>query len=191
MTYRHQDNWDITAYSDSDWGSDTMDRKSVLSVLLYVGKNLLDWSASKAGYSVALSSAEAEYYAMAEACKLILAFRNLLTEASRFASRTLFTPSPSVLLVDNEAARLFGMSVKTSKRLRHIDLKHFFVRDLVQDDVVTLVKVKTDFNRSDINTKVLGSQRFEYLVPLVTGEVDLPHPLKDSSSLPVKMGPAR
>src|ERR1700678_3390746 len=54
--------------SDADWASDASDRKSISSYSFYFEGSLVSWSAVKQK-SIALSSTEAEYYAMTHAFK--------------------------------------------------------------------------------------------------------------------------
>ena len=66
--------------SDADWASDAIDRKSISGYSFYFEGSLVSWSAMKQK-SIALSSTEAEYYAMAHAFKEALwlqAFLGLL-----------------------------------------------------------------------------------------------------------------
>ena len=48
-------------------------------------------------------------------------------------------------------------------RTKHIDIRHHFIRDLVEDRVVTLDHVHTESQLADIFTKPLGSLRFDSL----------------------------
>ena len=60
----------MNVYCDSDWGSDTQDRKSVTgySVFLSSSSSVISWK-SKKQQTVALSTCEAEYMAITEAIK--------------------------------------------------------------------------------------------------------------------------
>ena len=60
--------WQLTVYSDSDWAGDVNSRKSVSGFILYLMGAPIVWK-SKGQTTVALSSAEAEYYALTEAAK--------------------------------------------------------------------------------------------------------------------------
>lgn len=69
----------LTAYSDADWAGCPSTRRSTSGFCVFLGDNLLSWSAKRHA-TVSRSSAEAEYKgvtnAVAEACWL----RNLLLE---------------------------------------------------------------------------------------------------------------
>jgi hypothetical protein len=57
---------DLIAYSDADWAGCPDTRKSTSSYAVFLGDNLVSWS-SKCQHTVSRSSAEAEYWAMANA----------------------------------------------------------------------------------------------------------------------------
>ena len=48
-------------------------------------------------------------------------------------------------------------------RTKHIDIRHHFVRDLVEEEVVTLEHVDTKEQLADIFTKALDAKQFEKL----------------------------
>jgi hypothetical protein len=48
-------------------------------------------------------------------------------------------------------------------RTKHIDIRHHFIRDLVEDNVVTLEHVATENQLTDIFTKALDANSFELL----------------------------
>lgn len=54
----------LSAYSDADWARDHLNRRSTTGYCVYLGPNLVSWSAKKQ-HTVARSSTEAEYQALA------------------------------------------------------------------------------------------------------------------------------
>ena len=83
--------------ADADWASNTADRKSISGYSFYFQGSLVSWSAVKQK-SIALSSTEAEYYAMAHAFKEALWLRTFLV-LLHFQ-----VPCPFPILSDNQAA---------------------------------------------------------------------------------------
>jgi len=68
----------LTAYADADWAGD-VDRKSTTGFLIEIYGNPVCWVTKKQS-TVALSSTEAEYVALAMASTEIVWIRNLLME---------------------------------------------------------------------------------------------------------------
>lgn len=56
----------VSAFSDEDWAGSVDDRRSIGGFVVYLGSNLVSWSARKQA-TVSRSSTEAEYKAVANA----------------------------------------------------------------------------------------------------------------------------
>ncbi|GKB45039.1 hypothetical protein Tco_0889981 [Tanacetum coccineum] len=50
-------------------------------------------------------------------------------------------------------------------RSKHIDIRHHFIREQVENSMVELYFVTTDYQLADIFTKALPKERFEFLLP--------------------------
>ena len=61
----------LTSFSDDDWAGESSNRRSTSGFLIYLGCNLVSWS-SKKQPTVAQSSTEAEYKAIANATSELL-----------------------------------------------------------------------------------------------------------------------
>ena len=136
--------------SDADWASNAVDRWSVSGYSFYFQGSLVSWSAVKQK-SIALSSTEAEYYAMAHAFKEALWLRTFLG-LLRFP-----VPRPFPILCDNQAACALSNSSAISARSKHIDVRHHFIRDHVQAGSFTTTWIPTEDMPADIFTKPLSS----------------------------------
>jgi hypothetical protein len=136
--------------SDADWASDAIDRKSISGYSFYFQGSLVSWSAVKQK-SIALSSTEAEYYAMAHAFKEALWLRTFLG-LLRFP-----VPRPFPILSDNQAACSLSNSSAISARSKHIDVRHHFIRDHVQAGSFSTTWIPTEDMPADIFTKPLSS----------------------------------
>ena len=74
---------------------------------------------------------------------------------------------PSLLFCDNKGALDLVKNNVHHKRTKHIDRRHFFIRELVENHVVRVPYVSTDDNLADMFTKVLDRLPFEKFRRLV------------------------
>ena len=90
-------------------------------------------------------------------------------------------PQPIQLEVDNATAILFSREAVRRSKLRHIDARQAWVEALRDSSVVKLVKVHTDDNLADLNSKLLNSVRFQHLRSKIMVARPLPvHPKTDA-----------
>ena len=134
--------------SDADWASDAVDRKSISGYSFYFEGSLVSWSAVKQK-SITLSSMEAEYYAMTHAFKEALWLRVFL----RFLKFPV--PQPFPILSDNQAACSLSNSPAISARSKHINIRHHFIHEHVQNGSFSTTWIPTEDMPADIFTKVL------------------------------------
>lgn len=149
---RHEANEKLEAFSDSDWGTDSTDRKSVSGMAIYYHGNLVSWS-SKKQQTVALSTAESEYVAATMCCTEILYLRGL---AKDFGNKV----CEPVLYVDNQSAVAMIKNHENTRRSKHIDIKVHFIKDVIANKQVEVKYVPTDKNIADVLTKSLCSDKF-------------------------------
>ena len=68
LLYNSGEMKDCVGYSDADWAGDLDDRKSTSGYIFHTGGAAVSWKSKKQS-SVALSTAEAEYMALASAAQ--------------------------------------------------------------------------------------------------------------------------
>jgi hypothetical protein len=154
LRFRKTQDSTITTYADADWGGDS-DRKSTTGFLVEVYGNPVCWVTRKQS-TVALSSTEAEYVALANASTETAWTRNLLLELGRKLE------GPIVMYEDNQAC-IHLLSKWEHQRLKHIDIKYNFIRDLCNDGIVKVVYVPSERQKADLLTKGLSATKFEKL----------------------------
>ena len=148
----------VELFSDSDWGTNLDDRKSISGYVVRVSGGPVSWS-SKTQKTVALSSCEAEFLALAEAAKEALWLRMILKEmAVEF-------DDPLVIKVDNQAAIALSKNAVNHSRSKHIDIRYFRIRDEIEAGRIKVIYVETGRNISDLLTKSPTLAQFARNIP--------------------------
>jgi hypothetical protein len=152
LWYPKGSTFELLGYSDSDYASCKVDRKSTFGTCQFFGRSLVSWSSKKQN-SVALSTAEAKYVAANACCAQLLLMRLTLRD---FGCK--FSKVP--LLCDNESAIKLANNPANHSRTKHIDIRHDFLSDHEAKGDIALSHVSTDKQLADIFTKPLDELRF-------------------------------
>ena len=152
----------VTVFCDADWAGDHADRKSTTGYLVRINNNTVSWSAKKQN-TTSLSSAEAEYMAIASAAQETIWMRQFLTELFHL-NLDINNIYSCTILTDNTSAAQIAKHDVSHDRTKHIDIRYHFIRDYLQEGWYDLQWVSTDHQLADIFTKVLPINRFETLV---------------------------
>ena len=98
---------------------------------------------------VSLSTSEAEYVAASQCCQEVVDLREILNDFG-------FPPTGSTCVYeDNLACVAMSGNPVRRKYSRHIDIRRYFVRDLVSMQVLKLVPLRTNLMVADALTKSL------------------------------------
>jgi hypothetical protein len=146
----------IYVYSDSNWGSESGDRRSTGGWISTFNGTPIAWQTIKQK-TVSLSSTEAEYYTLTDAAKEALHLRQW------FKIYTGKTPYIK-LLGDNQGSLYLADHSTDHNRTKHIDIKHHFIREHVSNQDFELSYIDTKNQLADILTKPLARIRFEFLL---------------------------
>lgn len=140
-------NLDVTAYADADWGSNHVDRKSYTGYVFKIGESIVSWESRKQK-TVALSSTEAEYIALSDSCKEGLFIRAFLKEiVKKDVVLTIYN--------DNQSAQKLCKNSIYHARTKHIDVRHHFIRQFVNNNIIVIKYLCTNDMLADILTKPL------------------------------------
>ena len=145
----------IVVYCDSSHGSPEEARLSRSGYAILLNNAALSWR-SVLQKSQALSSAEAEYMALCAAVQDAMWLRQMLLEMG------MPQDGPTPIMEDNTAC--IGMATRdsVSQRVKHIDIRYHFVRDMIRRKKVTLVHCPTIKQAADILTKPTDSLPFAF-----------------------------
>jgi hypothetical protein len=149
------DPFDVTIYTDSDWATHRADRKSVGGYVVMVNGRPISWRCKKQD-NTALSSTEAEFYALGEGVREALYIKQWL---EFYMNRD---PSlPITMKCDNNGAVEMADHKTNHGRTKHIFVKHFFVREHIEKKHIKVIRVSTTENLADILTKTMPRITFE------------------------------
>ena len=135
----------IEAFVDSDFATNKETRKSVSGNLVTIGGTLVSWR-SKSQVTVALSSTEAEYVALSTVATEVQYVRMMLEEIIGTVPR-------STIHEDNTKAVFMVENSQIGERTKHIDTRHHYVKQQVENGTVEVIYINTLENPADIMTK--------------------------------------
>jgi len=117
----------------------------------------IEWS-SKHQLFVTLSSTEAEYIVAVEAGKEIKWMRNILIEFEYPPSYTL------TLFIDNKSGIDISKNPEHHGWIKHLGLWLYWLRDAVQESLISPVYVPTQQNITELFTKAVQPQVIEFAI---------------------------
>ena len=138
----------------SGFGSDPDTRKSITGYLMSLNGGAISCRSSRQG-GVTLSSSEAEFVAASQAGQEVVYLRVLLRGFGYTQKK------PTEIWEDNASCIMMSENPNNRDRSRHVDVKVHYLRDLVRDGHVKLVKCAGTQNVSDALTKSLARPAFE------------------------------
>ena len=152
----------LYGYADADWGSDPNDgRRSTTGYIFYLNTMPVVWS-SKRQRTVALSTVEAEFYAICAATQEALYLQQLL--------QTMNIDVGTVIIYnDNVNAIRMATKERADTRCKHVDIKYMFVRECVANKKVEIRWIQSQYNIADILTKPLSPIKHQELAKRLRG----------------------
>jgi hypothetical protein len=138
----------FVTYSDADHGGDKSTGRSTGAWIVKIGTGAISWS-SKLQSMVTLSTTEAEYIAAVSAGQEILWLQNLFSELGYPVKK------PSTLHVDNQSAVAVAKNPEHHGRIKHLDLRYYWLRDAVEEGKISVVHCPTGEMPADLLTKAL------------------------------------
>ena len=140
----------LSGMSDADWAV----KHSTSGFVFTMSRAAISWG-SKKQPTIALSSCESEIMAASEAAKEAV-YLDRFVEELGYKS----TQEPIHLSLDNKAAIDSSYNPENHARTKHIDRRHYFIRELVEEGRLVVPYVSTVDNHADFFTKPLKPCRF-------------------------------
>ncbi|GJS90174.1 hypothetical protein Tco_0772810 [Tanacetum coccineum] len=156
LWYLKDTDMSLTAYADADHAGCQDIRRSTSGSAQFLGHKLVSWS-SKKQKRTTISSTEAEYIALSGCCSQILWMRSQLTDYG-------FQFNKIPLYCDNKSVIALCCNNVQHSRAKHIDIRYHFIKEQVENGIVELYFVRTEYQLADIFTKLLPRERFNFLI---------------------------
>ena len=159
----------LVVFCDSDWGGDRRTRESTSGGAIRLGSLCLKtWSSTQG--AIALSSAEAEFYAMVDGVLRAKWAQTVLVELGF----TVSTLAELRVCTDSSAAKSF-VSRKGLGRMRHLQIRDLWLQKEVGDGKVLVSKVSGVENPADAMTKFLGASEIHSRLERLSMRFDFCH----------------
>ncbi len=150
-------------------------RKSRSGIVFKLGDTAIEWESIKQ-QKVALSTCEAEYYALCEAGQTAKYLNGLIHEMINGCPLTEDALLPCVnLFEDNQSCIKFSENDMYKSEMKHIDIRHFWLKEEIQLGHFKINYIQTHDQPADILTKPLGKNKHRRLTKLL-GVVPVPCP---------------
>lgn len=151
----------IDGFTDADWAANEIDRRSYTGYVFKLGNSVISWESRKQR-TVALSSTEAEYMAISDACKEAMFLRTFLNECLKINCKI-------NLYNDNQSALKLCSNSMFHARTKHIDIRHHFIRDVVIKKFINVCYMPTGDMIADLLTKPLTREKHvKFVLSLLT-----------------------
>eukprot|EP00253_Pinus_taeda_P007757 PITA_07757 len=145
---------DIRGFVDVDWAGDLEQRSSTSGYVFNLFGGGVSWM-SKKQFVVALSTTEAEYMAATHASKEAVWLQ-------RLCSSMRLVQGAIRIDCDSQSEIFLEKYPAYHSKINHIDVQYHFVRDMIEEKKVLLVKVDTLKNTANALTKYVSSEKFSW-----------------------------
>jgi len=144
---------ELWGWFDADWAGDTDTRRSHTGYILIMNGGTISWK-SRRQDNVSLSTSQAEFVAASQAGQEALYLRETLKDFGYQKQNA------TEIYEDNLACVAMSENPVRRKFSRHIDIRRYFVRELVKAGFLKLIPLCTHKMVADALTKSLPSPTF-------------------------------
>nr|GEU36833.1 Gag-Pol polyprotein [Tanacetum cinerariifolium] len=138
-------------------------------VLLKV--TIVSWMSKKQNCT-AMSSSEAEYVALSISCAQVMLMR---TQPQEYG----FNYKKITLYCDFQSAIAIACNLVQHSRTKHIHIRYHFIKEQVENGIIELYFVRTEYQLADMFTKSLHEDRFKCLIRRIVMRCLTPAELED------------
>jgi hypothetical protein len=146
----------LVGYTDADCANDATDRKTFTGYVFKFANSAVSWESQKQS-TIALSSKEAEYMVLGEACKEAIYLKRVMSEV-------LGNVGPITILNDSQSAQSIATNPVHHRRTKHIHVRFHAIREMAEERKVKLVYIATAKMVADALTKALPGPKHKFCV---------------------------
>lgn len=157
LTYSRDADLTPSAYVDADYGGCRDTRRSTSGFVFLMAGGVVTWS-SKRQATVALSTVEAEYVAMSRCAQQMVWMQTWLDEIK------VGHHLPGVIKGDSRGALALAKTTKDHGKVKHIDIRHHYIRELVKSKKILFEQLASADNLADLFTKPLARDHHHRLL---------------------------
>jgi len=141
---------ELWGWVDADWAGNTDTRRSHTGYILMMNGGPISWKSHRQD-NVSLAISEAEFVAASQAAQKVVYLRETLCDFGYSQS------TATDIFEDNLACIAMSENPVRRKFSRHINIRRYFVRELVNTNIVKLIPLRTHKMVADALTKSLPS----------------------------------
>ncbi|XP_062120186.1 secreted RxLR effector protein 161-like [Humulus lupulus] len=145
----------LEGFVDAYYAASKDTRRSTTSYVFTTNGDCICWK-SQLQSVVSLSTTEADFLATTEAFKEAIWLQGMLQELKMMIGKAKIY---SIHLCKNPVYH---------EKSKHIDIRLFWIREKIEEDVISLDKIGTEDNPADIGTKMLLVKKFKHCFNLLS-----------------------
>ena len=146
----------LSGYADASFASDITNRRSITGYVFFIDSTPISWRSIKQKLT-SKSTMESELYALEEAVSECIWLRFILNELG-------YKQKTTTIFQDNQATIKFSNNQHRNSRNKHIDIKHCFVNQHINNGNIILEYINTNYMIADGFTKSLGTNKFNAFI---------------------------
>uniref|UniRef100_A0AAG5CQQ5 Reverse transcriptase Ty1/copia-type domain-containing protein n=1 Tax=Anopheles atroparvus TaxID=41427 RepID=A0AAG5CQQ5_ANOAO len=116
--------------------------------------NTISWTTRKQT-TVALSSTEAEYVSLSQSSCEAIWLKNLLSQFG------IVKDIPLIIYEDNQSCICIAEEPRDQKRMKHLDIRYNFIRECIENGIISVKYIPTSEQVADVLTKSLSAGTFK------------------------------
>ncbi|GJU03179.1 hypothetical protein Tco_1113517 [Tanacetum coccineum] len=156
LWYPKDSGFELTAFSDADHTRCIDTHKITSGGIQFLGDKLVSLMSKKKDCT-AMSSTEAKYVALSASCSQVMWMRTQLKDYD-------FNYNKIPLYCDSQSAIAILCNPVQHSHTKHIHTRYHFIKEQLENSIIELYFVRTEYQLADMFTKALPEDRFQYLV---------------------------